>query len=248
MALRNQPYIPLYVQDFMTDEKLIECSASATGVYIRLMCIMHKSEEYGKILLKQKDKQKISMTENFALKVSKQMPYSIEEIASSIQELINENVIHIEGDYLVQRRMVKDNDISNKRSKAGKKGGDNNPFAQAKTQANSENENEDIKEDSIIPNFENLNPFQKFSFSDTKTILTEKSQIWHEQIMMSDPRIKTQNQLKEVITKFLLKQNSTGSYFPVSIDDVRRHFAYTLPKIEIESPESTGVKRLNEVF
>ena len=57
MALRNQPYFPLYVQDFMTDEKLNECSAKANGIYIRLMCIMHKSEEYGTILLKQKYKQ-----------------------------------------------------------------------------------------------------------------------------------------------------------------------------------------------
>ena len=44
MALRDQPYIPLYVQDFMTDEKLSECSAESTGVYIRVMCIMHKSQ------------------------------------------------------------------------------------------------------------------------------------------------------------------------------------------------------------
>ena len=26
MALRNQPYIPLYVQDYLTDEKLSMCS------------------------------------------------------------------------------------------------------------------------------------------------------------------------------------------------------------------------------
>jgi hypothetical protein len=66
MALRDQPYIPLYIQDFLTDEKLIECSAQATGVYVRLMCIMHKSEDYGKILLRQKDKQKPKQIENFA--------------------------------------------------------------------------------------------------------------------------------------------------------------------------------------
>ena len=48
MALRDQPYIPLYVQDFMTDEKLNECSAATTEVYIRLMCVMHKSEKIGR--------------------------------------------------------------------------------------------------------------------------------------------------------------------------------------------------------
>lgn len=106
----------------------------------------------------------------------------------------------------------------------------------------------DIKEESNTENFENINPFQKFSFSDTKTILLEKSQIWHEQLMMSDTRIKSESQLNDIITKFLLKQNSTGSYFPVSIDEVRRHFAYTLPKIEIELAGSNETKRLSEVF
>ena len=69
MALRNQPYFPLYVQDFMTDEKLNECSAKANGIYIRLMCIMHKSEEYGTILLKQKYKQNESKSENLIFAV-----------------------------------------------------------------------------------------------------------------------------------------------------------------------------------
>ena len=64
MALRNQPYLPLYVQDFMTDEKLNECSPAANGIYIRLMCILHKSETYGQILLKQKYKQNESKIEN----------------------------------------------------------------------------------------------------------------------------------------------------------------------------------------
>ena len=71
MALRDQPYIPLYIQDFLTDEKLIECSAESTGVYIRLMCIMHKSDEYGTILLRQKDKQNSNNCLNFANKLAK---------------------------------------------------------------------------------------------------------------------------------------------------------------------------------
>ena len=70
MARRDQPYLPLYVQDFLTDEKLIECSAESTGVYIRLLCIMHKSQEYGRILLKQKDKQSESKLSDFAFKLS----------------------------------------------------------------------------------------------------------------------------------------------------------------------------------
>lgn len=143
MALRDQPYIPLYIQDFLTDEKLIECSAKATGVYVRLMCIMHKSEDYGKVLLKQKDKQKDKQMENFAIKLGKQMPYSQQEIYDALTELVAENVLTIEGDFLVQKRMVNDNLLSLKRANAGSKGG---KFAQAKhkakASANTENESE----------------------------------------------------------------------------------------------------------
>lgn len=133
MALRDQPYLPLYVQDFLTDEKLIECSAQTTGVYIRLMCIMHKSEEYGIILLKQKDKQDENQIRNFALKLLKQMPYSLDIIFSSLTELVEENVLVLSGEKLCQKRMVKDNDISEKRSLSGSKGG---KFTQAKIKAN----------------------------------------------------------------------------------------------------------------
>ncbi|MFA5340281.1 MAG: hypothetical protein WC332_00750 [Clostridia bacterium] len=152
MALRNQPYIPLYVQDFLTDEKLIECSAESTGVYIRLICILHKSEEYGKLLLKQKDKQTTKHLKNFALKLLKQMPYTIEVIEKSLQELLIEGVITIEDDYLYQKRMVRDNEVSIKRSESGQKGGKKtqfaSKFAKAKVKANTENENEDENEDS----------------------------------------------------------------------------------------------------
>lgn len=155
MALRDQPYLPLYVQDFLTDEKLIECSASATGVYVRLMCIMHKSDEYGKILLKQKDKQTDSKILNFANKLAKQMPYSVDVIFAGLSELETEGCLQIEEDFLVQKRMVYDNEISLTRSKSGSKGGKKSAenkqnFATAKVEANSEYEYENVIEDEIV--------------------------------------------------------------------------------------------------
>lgn len=140
MSIRNQPYLPLYVQDFMTDEKLAECSAKANGVFIRLMCLMHKSDEYGKILLKQKDKQSDNQIENFASKIAKHFPYDYTTTFNGLSELINENVLVIDGDCLYQRRMVKDAKISDIRSKSGSKGGKKTGkklrnFAKAKTEA-----------------------------------------------------------------------------------------------------------------
>lgn len=142
MALRDQPYMPLYVQDFLVDEKLCECSAESTGVYIRLMCIMHKSDEYGTILLKQKDKQSDKQVLNFADKLAKHMPYQVEVIKRSLSELLENGVIQVDGDRIIQKRMIKDNHVSLVRASAGKKGGDKTAFAKAKDQASSENENE----------------------------------------------------------------------------------------------------------
>lgn len=168
MALRDQPYIPLYIQDIMTDEKLNECCAATHGIYIKgIMCLMHKSEEYGKILLKQKFKQEESMSMNFALQVAKHLPYSVPEIEAAISELVSEGVCFFDGEYLCQKRMIKDNEISLLRSISGKKGGIKtqeiaSTFAKAKNeandQANSEYENEI---ENVVENKRTTNSFKK---------------------------------------------------------------------------------------
>jgi hypothetical protein len=145
----------------MTDEKLNECSASTHGIYIKgIMCLMHKSEEYGKILLKQKFKQIESKHLAFASQLDRHLPYTIPEIEIAIDELISEKVCHYEGDYLVQKRMVHDNDISEKRASAGKTGGKKSKnenfatdFAKAKSKANAEYEIEydNVNESYLIP-------------------------------------------------------------------------------------------------
>lgn len=133
MALRDQPYIPLYIQDLMTDEKLNNCCAATHGIYIKgLMCLMHKSEEYGKILLQQKFKQTDKQSKNFAIMLVKHLPYTIEEIENAIDELIEENVCYFENDFICQKRMIKDGALSKVRSKVGKLGGE-------KTKENNDN-------------------------------------------------------------------------------------------------------------
>jgi uncharacterized phage protein (TIGR02220 family) len=123
MALRDQPYLPLYVQDFLTDEKLALCSAETTGVYIRLMCILHKSKNYGEITLISRDKANKNQIENFALILLKLMPYEYSVILDSLNELIDRGVVYIDGDTLIQKRMQKDGKISEVRSLAGSMGG-----------------------------------------------------------------------------------------------------------------------------
>ena len=138
MAIRNKPYLPLYVNDFMSDEKLLMCSAEATGVYIRLMCLMHKSSQYGKILLQQMHKKTPDAITNFASVLTKQLPFEFPCVKRSLEELISYNIISVENDELVQKRMVKDAEISEKRATSGQKGGFATANAKAKVLANSD--------------------------------------------------------------------------------------------------------------
>lgn len=120
MTQRNQPYLKLYVQDFMSDEKLNECSAEATGVYIRLMCIMHKNEEYGVVRLKAKDKHSGRPVTDLARKLARQMPYDAKTIERGLDELLEEGVLNLDGDMLYQKRMVHDGRASSVRAAASR--------------------------------------------------------------------------------------------------------------------------------
>ncbi len=151
MARKDQPYLPLYVQDFMTDEKLMECSASATGVYIRIMCILHKTQPYGSLLLKQKDKQNDKQIINFAKKFAKFLPFELAVVLDALEELVHEGCLIIEGDTIYQKRMVDDGQLSDQRSIAGKNGvAAKRIFAEAKPQANPDIDNDIDNENKIL--------------------------------------------------------------------------------------------------
>lgn len=116
------------------------------------MCIFHQSPDYGKILLKQKFKQNSSKTINFALQISTFIAFPLTEIERSIEELIEENVLIIDKEYLVCERMVKDEYIRQVRAEAGSKGGKKSTknFAQAKTKQIVEDVDEEEDKDEVI--------------------------------------------------------------------------------------------------
>lgn len=132
MARKDKPYLSLYVQDFMSDEKLRECSAESVGVYIFVMCVLHKSDTYGS--MKIKDKYfcldfaytfAYDFASPCALMLVRHLPFSEEVIRNSLVELIKEGVLSIdtENNILYQKRMVNDGLLSETRAKAGSKGG-----------------------------------------------------------------------------------------------------------------------------
>lgn len=147
MPLTNQPYLPLFVKDWLTSKKLKFCEINSHGLMINIMCYMHKEDDYGIILLEEKYKQNGSTVTNFALQFTKLLPFDKETIIKSLTELLQQKVLYLEDDRLICKRMVKDAKLSEIRALSGSKGGLKNKnnskkFAKAKSQANSENENE----------------------------------------------------------------------------------------------------------
>lgn len=151
MPLTNQPYLPLYVQDWLSNKKLKFCELEAHGLMINIMCYMHKEDDYGVLLLEQKYKQTSSDIENFSLQLAKLLPFDADRIRHALEELLAQNVLHLETDRLTCNRMVRDAKLSEIRALSGQKGGiastsHNKNFAKAKDKAKApakhESENE----------------------------------------------------------------------------------------------------------
>lgn len=226
MSLRDKPYLPLYIQDFITDEKLIECSAAATGVYIRLMCLMHKSKRYGTILLKQKDKQNVKQNINFAHKLVKQLPYTYEVILSALDELISEEVLEIKGDYLIQSRMVEDNRISDLRSESGKKGGEktSKKFASSKSGAKTDIDNESKSDNESNKEKEELIfPYSSQDFMDVWNILVQQKKWRNKTHTALQASLKLLSDVPEEDAIVAIVTAISGNYQGIFPKKIKRH-------------------------
>lgn len=174
MALTDQPYLPLYINDWLSNIKLKSCSANSHGVLINIMALMHKQENYGTILLQQKYQQSKQQISNFATQFARILSFDFDEIEKGLIELIDENVLFIEGNILSNKRMIRDAEISKNRAESGSKGGKktakkNGKFATAKATAKNV-ANTDIIIITEIINYLNEKAKTKFSLKTEKTL------------------------------------------------------------------------------
>ena len=205
MALRNQPYLPLYIQDYMTDEKLNMCSWQTQGIYVKILCILHKQEIYGKILFKQIDKQNLSRVFNFACILIRLIPCQIQDMILALEELLENGVLKMDDNSLYQKRMVKDGEISEARSMAGKKGGGNPVLFKQKDKQITEYENEYINIDKGgvgEKDKEEEYPFENF-WNDYDKKVGDKDKLRKKWGSISTKNRKT---IKEHIPKYKLSQ------------------------------------------
>jgi len=110
------PFLQLFVDDWLAEERLRICSLAARGLWIDMLCLMHKNTRRG--FLGQANGQPMT-----AEQLSRLTGCSPAEVAHLSQELLTAGVASANEQGMVfSRRMVRDEEIRQVRQSAGKKG------------------------------------------------------------------------------------------------------------------------------
>lgn len=120
-------WMKFWPQDWEGDPALKSCGLAAQGLWMRLVCIMHRAEEYGHLSLNGRPpsvKQIASMAGSSGEK----------EVAKLLKELEYAGVFSLNGDgVIVSRRMIRDKANAEQAREFGKKGG--NPSLKPSSQS-----------------------------------------------------------------------------------------------------------------
>ena len=114
----KRPSFQFYPSDWLRDTALRSCSTGARGLWIDMICFMHEGSPYG--YLKVADK--VILPSNLARMVGE----SIEVVADWLIELQEAGVYDIDNGAIFSRRMIRDEELRQKRSEGGKLGGNPN--------------------------------------------------------------------------------------------------------------------------
>jgi hypothetical protein len=130
MAQNKLPAFQFYPGDWRKDPAVQSLDYETRGVWIELLCLMHESEQRGKLMLAGR-----AMTD---VEISRLLGISVERAKQNLSKLEANGVANREQETgaLVCRRMVRDEDLRQARSTAGRKGGKQKPKqTRSKTQA-----------------------------------------------------------------------------------------------------------------
>lgn len=131
------PAFQFYPADWRKDPAVQSLSYFDRGVWLEILCLMHESEQRGKLLLNGKKMPNEALARLLGLDkqiLTKTLDTLIEYGVASIDEVT---------EALISRRMVRDEEIRRIRTEAGKKGGNPNLLNQNSNQTASKNKNED---------------------------------------------------------------------------------------------------------
>ena len=117
--MTKRPAFQFYPGDWMKDPALALCTLRARGLLIELMCVMHESSTYGALVAHDGR----ALTKEQILRVARA---SVAEGAmEALDELIANGVIKHEHErnYYYSARMMRDEEIRQKKARAGSLGG-----------------------------------------------------------------------------------------------------------------------------
>ena len=114
----KRPSFQFYPSDWLRDTALRSCSTGARGLWIDMICFMHEGSPYG--YLKVADK--VILPSNLARMVGE----SVEVVADWLLELKEAGVYDIDNGAIFSRRMIRDEELRQKRAEGGKLGGNPN--------------------------------------------------------------------------------------------------------------------------
>lgn len=122
--MATRPSFQFYPADWLTDRRLRRCSEAARGVWIDLICLMHDGTPYGHAAT---DGVPLSLHER-----AQATGIHWRTLRSCEGELRHHKVLQESEFGLYSRRMVKDEELRNKRAAGGKMGGNPNLIKQKK--------------------------------------------------------------------------------------------------------------------
>lgn len=114
--MAKRPSFQFYPGDWLRDTALRTCSVAARGLWIEMICLMHEGQPYGH--LKVGDKIIDAPT------LARMVGSNTRTIKSLLGELLHANVCEMLSDQtIISRRMVRDEEVREKRAAGGSKGG-----------------------------------------------------------------------------------------------------------------------------
>jgi hypothetical protein len=111
----KRPSFQFYPSDWLRDTALRSCSTGARGLWIDMICFMHEGNPYG--YLKVGDK--VILADNLCRMVGE----TLEVVEGWLSELEVAGVFDVDNGVICSRRMIRDEELRQKRAEGGKLGG-----------------------------------------------------------------------------------------------------------------------------
>lgn len=122
----KRPSFQFYPSDWLRDTALRSCSAGARGLWIDMICFMHEGSPYGYL----KVGEKVILADNLHRMVGE----TLEVVEGWLHELELAGVFDVDNGIICSRRMIRDEELRQKRAEGGKLGG--NPNLKDKVKVN----------------------------------------------------------------------------------------------------------------